>query len=88
MNKDEFDDESSESEIDENDALAPQLHYIRMQKRLKRVRLIIGNLGCNFEINWTVFNSFAYRNTKKNITGPPKWIRYGTIYETIKEYWD
>lgn len=33
--------ESSESEIDENDPLAPQLHYIRMQKKLKKVGLLI-----------------------------------------------
>ena len=29
--------DSEESEIDENDPYAPQLHYIRMQKRLKKV---------------------------------------------------
>lgn len=29
--------ESEESEIDENDPLAPQLHYIRMQKKLKKI---------------------------------------------------
>ncbi|CAI2374864.1 unnamed protein product [Moneuplotes crassus] len=32
----EVDSESSESEIDENDPLAPQLHYIRRQKQLER----------------------------------------------------
>ena len=37
MSAEEVDVESSESEIDENDPYAPQLHYIRMQKRLKRV---------------------------------------------------
>jgi len=38
MSGEEYNYESSESEIDENDPLAPQLHYIRMQKRLKMVR--------------------------------------------------
>jgi hypothetical protein len=37
MDKKEIEEESSESEIDENDPLAPQLHYIRMQKKLKKV---------------------------------------------------
>lgn len=38
MSEHEADAESSESEIDENDPMAPQLHYIRMQKKLKKVR--------------------------------------------------
>lgn len=37
MSDHEYDEESSESEIDENDPLAPQLHYIRMQKKMKKV---------------------------------------------------
>ena len=37
MNEHELNDESSESEIDENDPLAPQLHYRRLQKKLKKV---------------------------------------------------
>lgn len=37
MSEHEVEDESSESEIDENDPLAPQLHYIRMKKKMDKV---------------------------------------------------
>lgn len=37
MSEHEVDSESSESEIDENDPLAPQLHYIRMKKKMDKV---------------------------------------------------
>jgi hypothetical protein len=33
--------EGNESEIDEDDPLAPQLHYIRRQMRNKRVRYTV-----------------------------------------------
>ena len=71
MSDKEYESESSESEIDENDPLAPQLHYIRMQKRLKKVRP-----DYNF-LPW-LFNMNTFSNRYFNLaTKTPKQM--GTI---------